>query len=86
MVYCGHRRYLPLEHSFRRMKAAFDGSCEDRAPPCHPSIDEIEQYCIENESRSTRFKDNTARNVKGWKRLSIFFKLPYWKVRKAQRT
>ena len=32
-VFLGHRRFLPRDHPFRRLKQAFDGNTEERLPP-----------------------------------------------------
>ncbi|XP_062162205.1 uncharacterized protein LOC133869265 [Alnus glutinosa] len=83
--YMGHRRWLPLDHSWRRNKRAFDGTQEMGTPPLVPSGDEIMRqlevfghvvgHVAEKRQRSTVADDDGII----WKKRSIFFTLPYWK-------
>ncbi|RYE23815.1 MAG: DUF4218 domain-containing protein [Sphingobacteriaceae bacterium] len=82
-VFLGHRRFLPRDHSYRRLKQAFDGNTEERPPPRILSGEDVyEMVKNVNEvlgkrkwSASTKesFKENP------WKKKSIFYDLPYWK-------
>jgi hypothetical protein len=40
-VYMGHRRYIPMNHSFYSMKDKFNGNIEKRHPPPHLTGHEI---------------------------------------------
>ena len=84
MVYLGNRRWLPLNHRFRRARAAFDGNAERRGPPRRPSGVDILRMAEEREiypaSGSREDGDDDPVKMNGVKRVSILFKLPYWAV------
>jgi hypothetical protein len=81
--YMGHRRWLPLDHSWRRNKRAFDGKQEMGHSPLVPNGDEIMRqlevfghvvgHVAEKRQRSTVADDDEII----WKKRSIFFTLPY---------
>nr|AAM18163.1 Putative transposase [Oryza sativa Japonica Group]AAP52758.1 transposon protein, putative, CACTA, En/Spm sub-class [Oryza sativa Japonica Group] len=80
MVYMGHRRWLPLRHTFRRKKKIFNGKRELQPAPKDLSGDEIHNMVkdISNEFGKKRKRSKTKE--KGmWKKKSIFWRLPYWK-------
>jgi hypothetical protein len=85
MVYLGHRRYLGMNHRFRRARVAFDGGQELRPPPRRPSGAEILRRGKERQNylAGGGEKDGVDDPVRihGVKRLSVFFLLLYWKVR-----
>ena len=92
--FMGHRRFLPPDHNFRRQKNKFNGLREDRLPPEDLSGFEIfEQVAnLVNEFGKDPPPPNNNNNVQvsrtrrttgpapQWKKKSIFFELPYWKM------
>jgi len=92
--YMGHRRYLPMDHPWRRNKKTFDGTQELECAPHVQSGEEIlgqlEGMVFGDESagmankdkkkkRNKRKKGETSTENVIWKKKSIFFRLPYWK-------
>ncbi|XP_042465731.1 uncharacterized protein LOC122048202 [Zingiber officinale] len=77
--YMGHRRFLNSDHVFRKNAQFFDGTEEHGRPPPILSGD-----MVINELKYLKFtfgktvNDNSALPF-NWKKLSIFFDLPYWK-------
>lgn len=75
----GHRRFLKLSHPWRRNKSAFDGTVETRPPPSTLSgydiLEELQGF--ENKFGKTQKK---GKKKFPWKKISIFFDLPYWKT------
>jgi hypothetical protein len=49
-VYLGHRRYLSRWHPYRRLRQAFNGQQEDRAPPPILTGSNIKDYAQERVS------------------------------------
>lgn len=86
-----HRRFLELEHPFRREKKYFDNTVEKRSAPRPLTGDEIFRM-LEPHRESVIFgkKPISVQNVRkklkktplpvGWKKFSIFYRLPYWKT------
>jgi hypothetical protein len=89
--YMGHKRYLPMDHPWRRNKRAFDGNQElENAPDVQNSdyiLEQLEGMSFGDESAG---KKRDKKRKKGqatgdanenvvWKKKSIFFRLPYWK-------
>ncbi|KAI5347609.1 hypothetical protein L3X38_000496 [Prunus dulcis] len=66
ICYIGHRKWLPINHPYRRQRAAFNGKPEYGIPP-EPLTGEEVLHMVENGDRVC------------WKRKSIFFDLEYWK-------
>ncbi|KAI5314043.1 hypothetical protein L3X38_043219 [Prunus dulcis] len=66
ICYIGHRKWLPINHPYRRQRAAFNGKPEYGIPP-EPLIGEEVLHMVENGDRVC------------WKKKSIFFDLEYWK-------
>lgn len=75
-AYLGHRRFLPLEHGFRRKKKAFDGSIESRKAPKPLSGRQV--FNKVKHLNVTHGKTNKNVPTSGFKKKSIFFELPYW--------
>ncbi|XP_042459548.1 uncharacterized protein LOC122043134 [Zingiber officinale] len=77
--YMGHRRFLNSDHVFRKNAQFFDGTEEHGRPPPILSGD-----MVINELKILKFtfgktvNDNSALPF-NWKKMSIFFDLPYWK-------
>ncbi|KAI5351555.1 hypothetical protein L3X38_004446 [Prunus dulcis] len=66
ICYIGHRKWLPINHPYRRQRAAFNGKPEYGIPP-EPLTGEEMLHMVENGDRVC------------WKKKSIFFDLEYWK-------
>ncbi|CAL9011691.1 unnamed protein product [Prunus brigantina] len=66
ICYIGHRKWLPINHPYRRQRAAFNGKPEYGTPP-EPLTGEEVLHMVED-------CDNVC-----WKKKSIFFDLEYWK-------
>ncbi|KAI5314965.1 hypothetical protein L3X38_044141 [Prunus dulcis] len=66
ICYIGHRKWLPINHPYRRQRAAFNGKPEYGIPP-EPLTGEKVLHMVENGDRVC------------WKKKSIFFDLEYWK-------
>lgn len=81
MVYLGSRRWLPLQHHFRRARAAFDGSAEWRQAPISPS----EYYILRMGEERAMYLANGGRKdgeddpvkLYGVKQVSELYHLPY---------
>jgi len=75
--YIGHRKFLRRNHSYRRLKKAFNGCQEDKI--AHPPLTGEEVYervCQVNVTFGKILKKPIMKNI--WKKNSIFFQLPYW--------
>ncbi|KAI5322427.1 hypothetical protein L3X38_031499 [Prunus dulcis] len=66
ICYIGHRKWLPINHPYRRQRAACNGKPEYGIPP-EPLTREEVLHMVEN-------GDSVC-----WKKKSIFFDLEYWK-------
>ncbi|CAL9010835.1 unnamed protein product [Prunus brigantina] len=66
ICYIGHRKWLPINHPYRRQRAAFNGKPEYGTPP-EPLTGEEVLHMVEDGDRVY------------WKKKSIFFDLEYWK-------
>ncbi|CAL9018215.1 unnamed protein product, partial [Prunus brigantina] len=66
ICYIGHRKWLPINHPYRRQRAAFNGKPEYGTPP-EPLTGEEVLHMVEDGNRVC------------WKKKSIFFDLEYWK-------
>ncbi|CAL2247513.1 unnamed protein product [Prunus armeniaca] len=64
--YIGHRKWLLINHPYRRQRAAFNGKPEYGTPP-EPLTGEEVLHMVEDGDRVC------------WKKKSIFFDLEYWK-------
>ncbi|CAL9012150.1 unnamed protein product [Prunus brigantina] len=66
ICYIGHRKWLPINHPYRRHRAAFNGKPEYGTPP-EPLTGEEVLHMVEDGDKVC------------WKKKSIFFDLEYWK-------
>ena len=57
-LYLGHRRYLNWSHPYRRLRRAFDGTEERRAPPCPLTGRDIMRHAHGRERWLNASKDN----------------------------
>ncbi|XP_060183024.1 uncharacterized protein LOC132612978 [Lycium barbarum] len=79
MCYLGHRAFLPPDHPFRRDKKSLDGKEEHKAAPTPLSGIEVLEELREFNNVFGKGRKKRARKSDGpWKKISIFFKLPYW--------
>ena len=82
----GHRRYLNRSHPYRRLKRPFDGNEELRAPPRPITGRDIIRYATVRNTwlaASLHNRPGTEHDPvhhTGVKRLSAFYRLPYWQV------
>ena len=85
-TYGGTRRWLPVDHPYRSptMKKHFNGALEHRGKPREVTVEEHMQYALEYEAwKQSGNRPGAAGDpskLHGVKRLSILFRLPYWKV------
>ncbi|XP_052730492.1 uncharacterized protein LOC128195840 [Vigna angularis] len=78
-VYIGHRRFLSANHPFRKLKKAFNGCQENEIAPTPLSGLEVYQRVKDiNVVLGKTKKQATTTNI--WKKRSIFFDLPYWRM------
>ena len=78
-----YRRWLPPGHPYRHNDRAFDGRVEERPPPTIVTAAQTMLWAEERErwlrAGGAPARDDPALRT-GVKRLSILFRLPYWKV------
>jgi hypothetical protein len=85
MIFLGGRRYLHIDHRYRRALAAFNNLPELDMAPERPSGEEVLTWGTERSEflaaggHENSMEDPVKRH--GVKRRSILFDLPYWKVR-----
>jgi hypothetical protein len=83
--YMGHRRFLPMDHRWRKERMSFDGTQEFDPPPHMPTGDEIWRQVqgIDTVAQAIRKRRKIGQancdEQLIWKKQSIFFTLPYWK-------
>ncbi|XP_040384294.1 uncharacterized protein LOC121056698 [Oryza brachyantha] len=82
--YMGHRRFLPMDHRWRRNKVSFNNKVETRDAPMPLTGEEVlkqyesfEQVSFGNTTRKRKRREEERRWHNWWKK-SIFFELPYW--------
>jgi hypothetical protein len=84
MIFLGGRRFLHMDHRFRRALAAFNNHPELDMAPERPSGEEVLTWGTERSEflaaggQENSYEDPVKRH--GVKRRSILFDLPYWKV------
>ena len=85
----GHQRFLELAHKYRFQRKRFDGKKEKRAPPKFLSGSDILDQLVDvpNEFGKPfdpltceRVKKSASSETRQWRKVSIFFCLPYWKI------
>ena len=94
VVYMNHRRFLPLNHRFRRCQAAFNGKKEFRT--VKKPLSGVETFNMLSKMKLRPLgkivkkpkSDTSVKRKRGekvvydegsWKKKSIFFELEYWK-------
>ncbi|XP_050125656.1 uncharacterized protein LOC126602863 [Malus sylvestris] len=89
--YLGHRRFLPVDHRFRRQTTSFNGRREHRSAPRQwtglQCLEELSTLRFtfgkpKNDAsvgqRRKRTESSTSSKSQ-WKKKSIFYELPYWR-------
>jgi len=83
--YMGHRRFLPMDHKWRKNKVSFNNKTEYREAPqpltgeqVLQHYDSFDQVTFGPKSRKRKQHDEEKR-WHNWRKKSIFFQLPYWK-------
>ena len=85
-VYLGHRRFLPTKHALRKKGKHFKGEADHRKKPVHRTGDDIfdmvkDLKVIFGKGPGGQSVPNDADgHAPMWKKKSIFWDLPYWKV------
>ena len=85
-VYLGHRRFLPANHAVRKKGKHWKGVTDNRKKPTLPKGDVIYDMVKDIDvifgkgpgAQSVPKED--ANHVAMWKKKSIFWELPYWKI------
>ncbi|XP_027364391.1 uncharacterized protein LOC113871494 [Abrus precatorius] len=78
-VYLGHRRFLQPNHPYRRLKKTFNGCQEYGIAPTALTGEQVyDRVKNLNVVLGKSKKQPKEKNI--WKKRSIFFYLPYWKV------
>src|SRR5579883_2053489 len=80
MVYMGHRRFLPMDHPYRRNKKSFDGTLDLRKPPQYRDGKEIHKEVRKLEVVLGKGKGKVATPAGSlWKKRSCLWELSYWR-------
>jgi len=87
-VYPGHRRFLPLRHLARKKGKHFKGETDHRKKPVRRNGDDVFAMVKDLDQIVTFGKGPGSQSVPNdanghapmWKKKSIFWELPYWKV------
>ncbi|XP_042396490.1 uncharacterized protein LOC121986596 [Zingiber officinale] len=77
--YMGHRKFLNSDHKFRKDVQHFDGTEEYGRPPPILSGDTVINELKNFKLKFGKIVDDNPKLPFNWKKLSIFFDLPYWK-------
>jgi hypothetical protein len=82
--YMGHRRFLPSDHPWRKNKVSFNNKVETREAPVPltgaqilEEFESFEQVRFGKKASRKRKRDEDQR-WHNWRKMSIFFELPYW--------
>ncbi|XP_054820649.1 uncharacterized protein LOC129319574 [Prosopis cineraria] len=78
-VYLGHRKWLSDKYRYRRWKKSFNRTSKEGRPPKELTGEELFEKVKDID---IQFSKPFAKHVgtSGWKKMSIFFELPYWKT------
>ncbi|XP_078156588.1 uncharacterized protein LOC144552481 [Carex rostrata] len=77
-VYMGHRRFLPLNHPYRKKKTAFNGEIEIERARSPLTSKQVYLRVKDIKIQFGKFKKKAAPKGETWKKRSIFWDLPYW--------
>ena len=85
IVYMGHRRFLPIKHPLRRKHAHYDGKADHHTKPrhrCGKMVFEMVKdiKIVFGKGHGSRLVQSDDGCAPMWKKKSIFWDLPYWKV------
>lgn len=76
-VYLGHRRFLPRNHPYRRLRKSFNGDPDHRSAPRVLTGKQVhERVSGINTVFGKPYKPSKEKNP--WKKKSIFWSLSYW--------
>jgi hypothetical protein len=82
--YMGHRRFLPVNHIWRKNKSSFDNTREIRNQPRQLTGDDVitqlENLELGTFGKSTRKRKRNEEVNHNWKKKSVFFELSYWRT------
>ena len=82
--YMGHRRFLEMNHPYRRNKSLFDNTKQERIAPQALNGEDVLVQINTSLQRSaddkTRKRKRDTERHDNWKNKSIFFELPYWQT------
>jgi hypothetical protein len=89
ICYIGHRRYLPMDHAWRRIRRRFDGKEEFQEKPekftpqeVARELDRVKDVCPGlhkvGQKRKRGEYDGSRKNSLIYKRMSAWWDLPYW--------
>lgn len=85
IVYLGNKKWLPLDHHFRRARAVFDGNAELRKAPSRPSRDDIlrigEERALYLVGGGREDGEEDPVKVYGVKKVNVLYQLTYRAVR-----
>ncbi|WMV18529.1 hypothetical protein MTR67_011914 [Solanum verrucosum] len=88
LCYMGHRRFLPMNHPWRKNRVLFDGKVEMGFAPSplagHEALMQIQELGNVSFGKGKKRKRNVSNNAYNWRKKSIFFQLPYWKSLKLR--
>jgi len=78
-IYLGHQRFLSTNHLYRKLKKSFNGCQENELAPMVLSGSQVYERVKDIRDVLWKMKNKgTSSNI--WKKRSIFFDLPYWRV------
>jgi len=78
IVYTKHRKFLPRNHPYRRMKKTFNGTITDEVVTRHRNGEEVYNQVknIDFMFDEHQKQKTTEKNI--WKKRPVLFNLPYW--------
>ena len=79
-VYLGHRRFLHRFHPYRRLRKSFNGLPENGVAPKALTGEEVYRRLEHVNVIFGKTKRSSASDKSIWKKRSIFFDLPYWRI------
>ncbi|CAL1383444.1 unnamed protein product [Linum trigynum] len=88
--YLGHRRFLPIQHRWRKDRKKFNGKQEMRPPPVFLSgydiLEQLAYVTARPPGKHPEILDKRKRPCEdlNWVKRSIFFTLPYWRSLKLR--
>jgi hypothetical protein len=92
VMYMGHRRFLPLNHVLRKRGKHFKGKADHQTKPENCSGEDVfnmvkdVQVVFRKGPGSQPVPNDANGHASMWKKKSIFWELPYWKVLEVRST